>query len=365
MPDNNFGQGLNSLIPRTNKNNQSSLSSNSSNHFNTELEARISKKISQAFSGLPPVQPKEKSVSFPDEQDDYQQSFPDRQDNTLNKSSLKTKDKIFLVEVDKIKPNPDQPRHVFPQDSLQELANSIREYGIIEPLVVTRIEKEVESGTKVEYQLIAGERRWRAAQLLGLPTVPVIIKKPVKESRKLELALVENIQRENLSPIAQAKAFSRLIKEFDLTQQALALKIGKSREVVANSLRLLQLPLEAQRLLDEGKINEGHARAILLFVNPEKRKTFLKEILAKQLSGREAILLAQKYLRLSPSSHNNRARRSVSLDPIDMEWKEKLEDLFQVPIVIKKKGDKGSIEIKFFSKEEMNKVLKKLLPPQL
>ena len=346
MANDNFGQGLNTLIPPTNKNSQPSLTSktpNSDAHFSNDLEARISQKMSQAFSNLP-------------------QKNLNNQGWTKNSSPLNSKDKIFLIETDKIKPNPNQPRHVFSQENLQELANSIREYGIIEPLVVTKIEKEVETGTQVEYQLVAGERRWRAAKLLGLPTVPAIIKKPIEESRKLELALVENIQREDLSPIAQAKAFSRLIKEFNLTQQSLALKIGKSREVIANALRLLQLPLEAQKLIDEGKLNEGHARAILLFKNPEKRKAFLKEILAKQLSGREALLIAQKYLRLSPSSHSSKPRRSISLDPIDMEWKEKLEDLLQVPVLIKKKGDRGSIEIKFFSKEEMEKVLNKLFP---
>ena len=379
MTDNNFGQGLNALIPPTKNNNHSLGHSDPKKNSSNDLEAMISQKVSQAFSNL--NSPGEEKSQLNKEiktdkadkdtelfNDNYSQDWSsDALSEVAKGQKLKSKDKIFLIETNKIKPNPNQPRHTFSQDNLQELADSIREYGIIEPLVVTKIEKEIETGTKVEYQLIAGERRWRAAKLLGLPTVPAIIKKPVEESRKLELALVENIQREDLSPIAQAKAFSRLIQEFNLTQQALALKLGKSREVIANALRLLQLPLEAQKLLDEGRINEGHARSILLFRNPEKRRAFLKEILVRQLSGRESLILAQKYLRLHPSSRNShiKPRRSISLTPEDIEWKEKLENLFQVPVLIKKKGDRGSIEIKFFSQEEMEKIIGKLFPPKL
>ncbi len=357
---NSWGQGLNALIPP--KNNQSSNHQFKKQNDSSPdgLESRISQKVNQAFGDR-----NSQEITAYD-QEIFSSTTKKEEDGIIPKrnsqvDNIDTKDKIFRIETELIKPNPQQPRQTFSQDSIQELADSIREYGIIEPLVVTRKETDTPHGTKVEYQLVAGERRLKAARLLGLPTVPVIIKKSLAEGRKLELALVENIQREDLSPIARAKAFARLMREFNLTQQALSIKIGKSREVIANTLRLLQLPLEAQQLLEEGKINEGHARAILSFSNPEKRRSFLREMMAKKLSGREALLLAQKYLKFVSPKRKNTTRRNVSLDPQDLERKEKLEDFFHVPVVIKKKGEQGEISIKFFSEEELEKILNKIL----
>lgn len=271
-------------------------------------------------------------------------------------------EKIFYIETEKIKPNPYQPRKEFSQAAIEELAQSIQEFGILEPLIVSRVEKEVPTGTQVEYELIAGERRWRAAKFLGLPTVPAIIKQRLENRQQLEIALIENIQREDLNAIAKARAFERLINEFGLTQQALALRIGKSREVIANTLRLLQLPYEAMQYLEEGKLNEGHARAILLFESPEKRKAFTKEILAKNLSGREAWELAQHYLKLltNQSESKNKRQRAI-FDPQTLEWKEKLENFLATPVTIKKKGEKGAIELKFFSDEDFQKIIDRIL----
>lgn len=270
-------------------------------------------------------------------------------------------EKIFYIETDKIKPNPYQPRKIFSEESLKELADSIKEYGILEPLVALRVEKETETGTTVEYQLISGERRLMAAKLLNLPTVPVIIRKPIEEQKQLELALIENIQREDLDPISKAQAFYKLINEFNLTQQELAQRIGKSRELIANTLRLLQLPLEAQNALKIGKINEAHARALLLFNQPEKRRIFLKEILAKNLSGREALDLAQKLTGDLGTKKTKERRRNVSLEPEDIELKEKLEEALGTPVYIKKKGEQGAIEIKFYSQKDLEKILGKIL----
>ena len=292
------------------------------------------------------------------------QDKPVAEDKPVSTSYL-LEDKVFYIEVDKIKPNPQQPRKSFSEERIRELAISIREHGILEPLVVTREEKETQYGADVEYQLISGERRLLASKMLGLPTVPVIIRKPMDERKKLELALIENIQREDLSPISKAKAFARLIKEFGITQQALAERIGKSREVIANTLRLLQLSYEAQNALEQGKINEGHARAILLFSNPEKRRLFLQEILSKSLSGRESLELAQHYLQNNLSNNKKETlsrRRNVSLDPEDLQVKEKLEDFLQTPVLIKKKGGQGAIEIKFFSQEDLGKILNRIFP---
>jgi len=387
---NSLGQGINALIPPKNNQSQSPLTDNVNIAEPSEgaLEEKISEKLNDTFSNFPQnLTPPLNSIKK-DFQEDFQQAHtkedaisdnisglqetipeivqdkPILQDKPISSSYL-LEDKVFYIEVDKIKPNPQQPRKVFPDETIKELADSIREHGILEPLIVTREEKETEHGADVEYQLISGERRLLASKMLGLPTVPVIIRKPIEERKKLELSLIENIQREDLTPISKAKAFARLIKEFGITQQDLAGRIGKSREVIANTLRLLQLSYEAQNVLEQGKINEGHARAILLFSNPEKRRLFLQEILSKGLSGRESLELAQHYLQNNLSNNKKETlsrRRNVSLDPEDLAVKEKLEDLLQTPVLIKKKGGQGAIEIKFFSQEDLNKILNRIFP---
>jgi len=377
--DNNpsLGQGLNALIPPKKQN-------------SSQLEERINHKVNESVSHFPSDLITQKPLENlrEDFKADFKaeitpeqtkrQSFdklrinPERsrtgqffQETFHTEKPKVVEEKIFQIETDKIKSNPYQPRHLFTEDSLKELADSIREFGILQPLLVTRVEKETEKGTEVEYQLIAGERRLMAAKMIGLITVPVIIRRPIEEQKKLEMALIENIQREDLGVISKAKAFERLINEFGLTQQELASRIGKSREVIANTLRLLQLPLEVQKAIEEGLINEGHARAILLLNNPEKRKLFFKEILSKNLSGREAMDLAQRYLTLEGKTNNPPAggrRQNLSTDPQDLEWKEKLEEYFQMPVFIKKKGERGAIEIKFFTEKDFDTILKKLFP---
>ncbi|MFZ2414844.1 MAG: ParB/RepB/Spo0J family partition protein [Minisyncoccia bacterium] len=270
--------------------------------------------------------------------------------------------RIFQIEVNKIIPNTQQPRQDFNNESLWELASSIKEYGILEPLVVSRHEEETNSGTTVSYQLISGERRLRASKLLGLKTVPVIIKESLDEKLKLELALIENIQREDLNSISKARAFTKLMSEFGLSQQAVATKMGKSREYVANILRLLQLPYEAQKAMEEGKINEGHARAILLLPNPEKRRALLGIILSKNISGREAEEIAKSYLSPEMLSQKTRGNRmSASMDTSDLQLKELLENIFKTRVDFKKKGEQGEIAIKFYSKDELEGILKTLL----
>ena len=387
---NSLGQGINALIPP--KNNQSQYlptdRADIAEPSEGALEEKISEKLNDAFSNFPQGSTTPLNSIKRDFQEDFQKAhiredvMPDNisgkqgtipevlQDKPIleDKPSLESyllEDKVFYIEVDKIKPNPLQPRKSFSEETIKELADSIREHGILEPLVVTREEKETEHGADVEYQLISGERRLLASKMLGLPTVPVIIRKQMEERKKLEMALIENIQREDLTPISKAKAFARLIKEFGLTQQALAERIGKSREVIANTLRLLQLSYEAQNALEQGKINEGHARAILLFSNPEKRRLFLQEILSKSLSGRESLELAQHYLQNNLSDNKKETlsrRRNVSLDPEDLEMKERLEDFLQTPVLIKKKGGQGAIEIKFFSQEDLSKILNRIFP---
>jgi ParB family chromosome partitioning protein len=374
-----LGQGMNALVPPRN-NPSSQPIKNSFDEKDVKeadddaLEEKISEKINNTFYNFPQETISPLNSIKQDFQEDFQPAQPnedlEKVDNFLetekeNTSEIKKnllEEKIFYIETEKIKPNSQQPRKTFSEETIKELADSIREYGILEPLVVTRTEKDTMTGAEVEYELIAGERRLKAAKSLDLPTVPVIIRKPIEEQKKLELALIENIQREDLTPIAKARAFARLINEFGLTQQSLAERIGKSRESIANALRLLQLSQETQNALEQGRINEGHARAILLFNNSEKRRAFLREILAKNLSGRETLELAQHYLNLNKRQDSPARRRNLSLDPQDLELKEKLEDLLQTPVFIKKKGSQGAIEIKFFSQQDLDKILNKIFP---
>ena len=374
-----LGQGMNALVPPRN-NPSSQPIKNSFDEKDVKeadddaLEEKISEKINNTFYNFPQETISPLNSIKQDFQEDFQPAQPnedlEKVDNFLetekeNIPEIKKnllEEKIFYIETEKIKPNSQQPRKTFSEETIKELADSIREYGILEPLVVTRTEKDTMTGAEVEYELIAGERRLKAAKSLDLPTVPVIIRKPIEEQKKLELALIENIQREDLTPIAKARAFARLINEFGLTQQSLAERIGKSRESIANALRLLQLSQETQNALEQGRINEGHARAILLFNNSEKRRAFLREILAKNLSGRETLELAQHYLNLNKRQDSPARRRNLSLDPQDLELKEKLEDLLQTPVFIKKKGSQGAIEIKFFSQQDLDKILNKIFP---
>ncbi len=286
------------------------------------------------------------------------------QEQSANVDFLKTEmhDRIFQLEVNKIKPNPYQPRKEFDPKSIEELAASINEYGILEPLIVTRNEIETDKGLDVEYQLIAGERRLRAAQFLGLKTVPAIIKTLKNEVAKLELALVENLQREDIDSIARAKSYAKLINEFGYTQEMVAQKVGKSRESIANTLRLLQLPFEAQRAIQENKITESHARALLLLPNMEKQRALLGEILTKQLSSREADLIARQFLEQQVGKNSqSRKRLGGSFDPMDLELREKLESVFDTKVLIKRKGQRGEITIHFDSNDELNGLVDKML----
>ena len=175
---------------------------------------------------------------------------------------------IFWIEVDKIKPNPYQPRREFDQEKLKELADSIRQYGILQPLVVTRREMEKDDGgLAVEYELIAGERRLRASKIAGLAQVPVLIRVGDDAKMKLELAIIENLQREDLNPVDRAKAFDRLAKEFGFKHAEIGEKVGKSREYVSNTMRLLTLPERMLTSLSEGKISEGHTRPLMMLVD--------------------------------------------------------------------------------------------------
>lgn len=264
-------------------------------------------------------------------------------------------DSIFWVEVDKIKPNPYQPRREFDEVALQALADSIKQYGVLQALVVTRKEVYNESGLSVEYELIAGERRLRASKLAGLRTVPVLIRDGEENDlMKLELAIIENVQREDLNAVDRAKAFKRLVDEFGFKHHVIAKKIGKSREYVTNSLRILNLPEEMQQALSDGKINEGHTRPLLMLSDrPEEQMVLFKEIFYKKMNVREAESIARKIA-------VERARKIPDIDPAFFDLEEKFSESLGTRVQIEQKRGGGKLVIDFFSYDDLKNILEML-----
>ncbi len=263
-------------------------------------------------------------------------------------------DSIFWIDVGKINPNPFQPRREFDQMQLQSLADSIRQYGVLQALVVTR--KEVpreDGGLSTEYELIAGERRLRASKLAGLQQVPVLIKIGEENNLlKLELAIIENIQREDLNPIDRARAFDRLVTEFGFKHITIAQKVGKSREYVSNSLRLLGLPPDMLEALSQGKISEGHARPLLMLGDrPEEQATLFKEIIFKKLSVRDAESIARHI------AYEKTRKKGVVLDPETQELEERLMETLGTRVSIEHREHGGKIMIDFFSREDLRTIL--------
>lgn len=253
-------------------------------------------------------------------------------------------DRLWSVPLSEIKPNPDQPRKLFKPDELNELASSIKEHGILQPLVV--VEKS-DGG----YELIAGERRWRAASIAGLTVVPVVVKE-FSESQKLEVALIENIQRENLNPIEEAFGYKRLIEEFGYTQAQVAEKVGKSRPAIANAVRLLELPPEVHQALSNGEINSGQARALLTLPTKEQQIDMLSSMRGSKISVRELERTAAK------SRPPEKSRRDANLVYLEDELREALG----TKVHITEKGGRGTIVIDFYSQDERDSIVKKILP---
>ncbi|EKD24110.1 MAG: hypothetical protein ACD_81C00106G0002 [uncultured bacterium] len=272
-------------------------------------------------------------------------------------------DAIFHIEVEKIKPNPYQPRKHFDEDALRDLAHSIREFGILQPLVVSKIETESESGTKVEYQLIAGERRLMASKRAGLERVPVIIRQAAERAEQLELAIIENLQREDLDTIEMARSYARLQDEFGMTQREIAARLGKSREVIGNALRLLSLPVEIQDSLSHNQINESQARLLLSIPNVTVQKQLFGDLLAKSFSVRE---LKAKIKNIhNPPEMRERPTFGGQQQTEDAETRDlqgRLKDVLGTDVKIERRGESGKIIINFYSPEELYGVVRKINP---
>lgn len=262
---------------------------------------------------------------------------------------------IFWIETEKIVPNPYQPRREFDQHALRDLSESIRMYGLLQPLVVTRneITKE-DGGLAVQYELISGERRLRASKLAGLIQVPVIIRAGEEDARvKLELAIIENLQREDLNAVDRARSFQRLSDEFGLKHVQIAEKVGKSREYVTNSIRLLALPEHMLTALSEKKITEGHTRPLLMLVDrPEEQETLFKEIIFRKITVREAEYLARRI-----ATDRVRKKDDASIDPEMREFEQKLNQALGTRVMIEKREKGGKVVIDFFNNEDLQHLL--------
>jgi ParB family chromosome partitioning protein len=305
----------------------------------------------------------------------YQPSQPQPQSQPQSQSSHQpqpqkrddlAQESIFHIEIEKITPNPDQPRRHFDQDALHELASSIREFGFLQPLVVSKMEKETSTGVTVEYQIIAGERRFMAAKMLGLPRVPAIVRNINLEREKLELGVIENIQRENLNPIEMARAFQRLQEEFRMTQREIAAKLGKSREVVANAVRLLDLPEYIQRAVEEGALSESNARLLIAIEDPTAQKALLEDIIQNKLTTRDVKERVQRTIGAGGINVSGAPRRGrpplqeTRLAPEVKALQDELSSSLGAPVEISKNANNGKITITFFSEEELEDILRKL-----
>ncbi len=260
---------------------------------------------------------------------------------------------IFWIDTDKIKPNPYQPRRDFDEARLQDLADSIKQYGVLQPLTVSRVEVEKDGGGLVtEYELIAGERRLRAARLAGVSQVPVIIRTGDTAIMKLELAIIENLQREDLNVVDRARAFFRLVTEFKFTHNEVAKKMGRSREYVSNTLRILTLPEEILIGLSEGKITEGHTRPILMLADhPQEQLVLFKEIVYKKITVREAERLARKI------AYDRVRKKEFMPDPEITELEEEFQEKLGTRVHIDRKELGGQIKIDFFSTDDLRTIL--------
>lgn len=266
------------------------------------------------------------------------------------KENLISEKEDFMVKISMVEPNKEQPRKSFDETTLSELADSIKQHGIIQPLVVVKKDDH--------YEIVTGERRWRAAKMAGLKIVPVIVK-DLTEKEITEISLIENIQREDLNPIEEAMAYQRLLKEFHMTQDEISKKVSKSRAAIANAVRLLKLDKDVQVMLISRQISSGHARALLSLENLDEQYDLATRIVEEQLSVRETEELV-KLLNESPVQKEEKVKEEVDEQTkiIYQNYENLLKNLMGTKVSIKKKkNDKGKIEIEYYSLEELERLL--------
>jgi ParB family chromosome partitioning protein len=257
-------------------------------------------------------------------------------------------ERVLRVPLNRIRPSALQPRKEFSEESLRELADSIREQGIVQPLIVR------ERGGF--FELIAGERRWRAAQLLNLPEVPVITRE-ADDRAVLELALIENLQRENLNAIEEAHGYAQLAEQFQLTQEEISAKVGKSRAVVANAMRLLKLPAAVQKFVREGRLSVGHAKVILGLTDEKKQQQAAERVIKEGLNVRQTEGLVAKLQARGSRKPGDKITAIVPIDSNISRLEDRLREKFGTKVQLRYALGKGAVEISFFSDEELQRVL--------
>ena len=266
------------------------------------------------------------------------------------KGKVKEKDVVVeqpdsIVDINKVEPNREQPRKNFDEDALLELAESIKQFGLLQPILV--------QDRKTYYEIIAGERRWRASKLAGLKEVPVIIRN-YSEQEIVEISLIENIQREDLNPIEEAQAYKRLMVEFNLKQDEIAERVSKSRTAVTNSMRLLKLCDEVQQMIINDMISTGHARAIISIENPEEQYALAQKIFDEKMSVRDV----EKYIKNLNKPVKEKKKPNKSLEVIYQEKSEILKQALSTKVSVNGKGDgTGKIEIEFFSHDDFDRLM--------
>ncbi|MGE4583091.1 MAG: ParB/RepB/Spo0J family partition protein [Sphaerochaeta sp.] len=290
-------------------------------------------------------------------------SFDSVLDSALGLQSVKHEQvgtqHVLEIPIDHIRANPNQPRKDFNQASLEELAQSIRREGILQPILVEEIAPD-------QYSIVAGERRFRASKLAGLSSVPVLVK-DFNQMQRLEVSLIENIQRENLNPIEEAKAYAYLIQEAGITQDELAKRMGKNRSTISNSIRLLQLSSSMQQDLLQGKFSAGQARAILSVVNPADREILYRTVLEKELSVRATEQLAAQFnqgKRAAYQAKKKRTKKSLAKSPDVLAVEDKFLHVIGSQVEVKGSLAKGKLEIPYTSTEELERLYQLLAPNQ-
>lgn len=268
--------------------------------------------------------------------------MPDNRVETEEKSNRYVRDKVLYIDINDIKPNAEQPRKTFDKEKISELSQSIIEHGIIQPLVVRKSGKH--------YEIVAGERRWRAAREAELSVVPCIVRQFSDEENML-VAIIENMQREDLNPIEEAMGLEQMISAYGMTQEEVSKSVSKSRPYITNTLRLLKLPEEIKALVSEGKISTGHARALITVKNKTKQEELCKKIIKDGISVRDVERLAseEKKTRKKP------LKRVKSPDTLNVE--RELKEIYGTKVTINSRGNKGTVELEFYSKDELNRLI--------
>ena len=293
---------------------------------------------------------------FPEKNGEKVKTTVKKENTSVEKTEISVKSKdshgednksVLTVKISKVEPNRSQPRKQFDEDALLELSESIKQYGVLQPLLV--------SDKKDYYEIVAGERRWRAAKLAGLKEVPVIIKE-LSDQQVVEISLIENIQREDLNPIEEAMAYKRLIEEFSLKQDEIAERVSKSRTAVTNSMRLLKLAPKVQQMLIDEMISAGHARAILAITEPDTQYSVAMKVFDEKLSVRETEKLVKKLL--EPAKERKGNVSSTTEDVIYESLEEKMKGIMGTRVHIqRKKNNKGKIEIEYYSRDELERII--------